>query len=379
MQSLDLANLDVLLDGHIDLRRRAGSVQPLRFPVTEIGYYDPFTRWVASAPAGVRLRLRTDSRSLRLGATQRLAAAGPEGENRPASYELYVDDQLFARRAAVGGAIMALDGSLSGDERAELVFEDLPAGEKSITLWLPQSATVSITALELDDGASWSPWPDTRRRIVFHGSSITHCMEAEGGSGSWPAVACALADARLLNLGWAGSCLLSGLAARIIRDQIADAIVLKLGINVWADGMLKERTFLDSVHSMLSIIREKHVSTPIVVISPIFSPGREDAGDNGGLSLERMRVLLAEAVAARIRSGDAAIHYISGLDLFGDADAPDLPDNLHPNAAGYRRMGERFYRIALNGEGALLSTWPAVIGSGERLKPPSGTAPSSLH
>ena len=355
MQSLDLGSLDALLDGHVDLRRRPGSVQPLRFPVAEIGFYDPFTRWVASAPAGVRLRLHTDSRGLRLAATQRLAAAGPEAAERPAAYELYVDGELFERRAARGGAAMALDGSLSGDERAEVAFEGLPAGEKSIALWLPQAATVSITGLELDDGATWSAWPDTRPRIVFHGSSISHCMEAEGGSGSWPAVACALADARLLNLGWAGSCLLSGLAARIIRDQGADAIVLKLGINVWADGMLKERTFLDSVHSMLSIIREKHARTPIVVISPIFSPEREDAGDNGGPSLGRMRELLAEVVAARVRAGDGAIRYLSGLELFGEADAPDLPDNLHPNAAGYRRMGERFHRLALQGAEGLLS------------------------
>ena len=222
MPSIDLAQLDALLDGHVDLRKRPGAVQPLRYPAAEAGFYDPFTRWVASAPAGVRLRLKTDSRSLRLTSTQRLAAPGPEGAMRPASYELYVDGRMAARQAATGGAVMALDGSLTGDEAAELVFEDLPAGEKAISLWLPQGATVSITGLELDDGAVWAPWPDDRRRIIFHGSSISHCMEADGGSGAWPAVACALADARLLNLGWAGSCLLSGLAARIIRDQNAD-------------------------------------------------------------------------------------------------------------------------------------------------------------
>lgn len=355
MQTLDLAHLDALLDGHVDLRRRPGSVQPLRYPAAEAGFYDPFTRWVASAPAGVRLRLKTDSRRLRLAASQRLAAAGPEGAQRPAAYELYVDGALHERRAAIGGAVMSLDGALMGDERAEIVFEGLPAGEKTLELWLPQGATVAITALELDNGAAWAAWPDTRRRIAFHGSSISHCMEADGGSGSWPAVACALANARLLNLGWAGSCLLSGLAARIIRDETADAIVLKLGINVWADGMLKERTFLDGVHSMLSIIREKHARTPIAVISPIFSPGREDAGDNGGLPLMRMRDLLREAVAARVRAGDGRVRYLSGLELFGPDDVHDLPDNLHPNAAGYRRMGERFHALALTGADSLIA------------------------
>jgi lysophospholipase L1-like esterase len=131
--------------------------------------------------------------------------------------------------------------------------------------------------------------------------------------------------------------------------------VLKLGINVWSEGMLKERTFPDSAHAMLSIIREKHPSTPIAVISPIFSPGREDDGDQGGLSLKRMRELLQAVVEARVRAGDPAIRYISGLELFGEADAPDLPDNLHPNAAGYRRMGERFHRLALEGEGGILA------------------------
>jgi lysophospholipase L1-like esterase len=212
---------------------------------------------------------------------------------------------------------------------------------------------VSLTAFEIEDGATCAPWPDTRKRLLFHGSSITHCMEADTAAGAWPAVAASLAGAAHINLGWAGSCLLSGLAARIIRDQRVDAIVLKLGINVHGEGLLKERTFLDSAHSMLSIIREKHATTPIAVISPIWSPPRENEGSLGGPSLKRMRELLEAIVAARSKTGDRAIRYLSGLELFGPADRADLPDELHPNAAGYRRMGERFHKAMLTGSNSL--------------------------
>ena len=353
MPALSLSEVERLLEGHVDVRRREGSIQPLRYPAAEAPFYDPFTRWVASAPSGVRLRLKTDTRSLKLAMNQRVAAFG--GEPRPAPWDLFLDGKSFARKNATGGATLAADGGLAGDERATLAFENLPAGEKHIELWLPQSATVSLTAFQIDDSARLAPWPDTRKRLLFHGSSITHCMEAETAAGAWPAVAASLADAAHINLGWAGSCLLSGLAARIIRDQRADAIVLKLGINVHGEGLLKERTFLDSAHAMLSIIREKHATTPIVVVSPIWSPPREGEGSMGGPSLVRMRELLEAVVAARIKTGDRAIRYLSGLELFGPADRADLPDELHPNAAGYRRMGERFHKAMLGPQGFLLA------------------------
>jgi lysophospholipase L1-like esterase len=340
MKRLDIDTVAGLLDGHIDLRRRHGAIQPLRYLFADNLFLDPFTRWVASCAAGVRLRLETDARTLRLSTTQRSL------EDRAVNYELCVDGELFERKPAIGGARI-VGAELMGDEQAVLQFGDPPTGVKRIELWLPQTATVSITGFEIDDGAHVAPWPDQRRTVLFHGSSITHCMEADGGSGAWPAVATALGNLRAVNMGWAGSCLLSGLAARAIRDQAADGIVLKLGINVHGDGALKERTFLDSAHAMISIIRERHAQTPLMIVSPIFSPPREDVGDRGGLSLKRMRELLEAVVRARRSAGDARISQLSGLALFGEADASDLPDELHPNAAGYRRMGERFHAQVL--------------------------------
>ena len=40
--------------------------------------------------------------------------------------------------------------------------------------------------------------------------------------------------------------------------------------------------------------------------------------------------------------GDANIHYIDGLDVFGPEFAHLLPDELHPNAEGYRLIGKRY-------------------------------------
>ncbi len=70
--------------------------------------------------------------------------------------------------------------------------------------------------------------------------------------------------------------------------------------------------------------------------------------------LKRMRELLTEAVTARQGSGDDRIRYLSGLELFGPADRDDLPDALHPNPDGYRRMGERFNTLMLGKDGFLL-------------------------
>jgi lysophospholipase L1-like esterase len=354
LRSIPLDDLAHLFDGQVDLRRRPGSLQPIRVPVEELSFYDPFTRWVATCAAGIRLRFSTTIRSLRLTATQRLLAQ-PTSNERRGAYDLYADGALHARDWGTGGAVMALEtGALIGDEAFAVAFDDLPAGDKVVELWLPQTATVSVTGFEIDDGASIAPAEDTRPRLVFHGSSITHCMEAEGASSGWPAVAARLGEVSHQNLGWAGSCLLSGLAARIVRDAPADAIVLKLGINVWSDGMLKARTFLDSAHAMVSIIRERHPTTPLLVISPIFSPGREDQGQNGGMPLQQMRQTLEGMVAVRVAAGDRNIRYLSGLELFGEADARLLPDDLHPNTEGYRLMGERFHALMLSGPDPLL-------------------------
>ena len=56
--------------------------------------------------------------------------------------------------------------------------------------------------------------------------------------------------------------------------------------------------------------------------------------------------MLAEIVGRRRDAGDQNLHYLDGLELFGEGDVGDLPDGLHPNAEGLRRMGDRFAKLA---------------------------------
>ncbi|MDO9248663.1 MAG: hypothetical protein Q7U11_19555, partial [Phenylobacterium sp.] len=74
MQAFPLSMIETLLDGQIDIRRRPGSIQPMRLPVAELPFYDGFTQWVASCATGCRLRFRTDSTTVKLTATQHLLA-----------------------------------------------------------------------------------------------------------------------------------------------------------------------------------------------------------------------------------------------------------------------------------------------------------------
>lgn len=62
-------------------------------------------------------------------------------------------------------------------------------------------------------------------------------------------------------------------------------------------------------------------------------------------------VIVSAVIAQRRDDGDSNLHYLDGLELFGE-DAADLPDDLHPSGDGYVRMGERFYEKVFTGTGA---------------------------
>jgi hypothetical protein len=135
---------------------------------------------------------------------------------------------------------------------------------------------------------------------------------------------------------------------------------------------LKDRTFAPALHGFLDTLRDAHPLTPLLVVSPIICPMAEDhpgptiPDGKGGfrivpggppelratsLTLRRIRTIVSETVAGRRERGDANLHSLDGLELFGESDAPTLPDGLHPDGDGYLRIGERFAAHAFAPDG----------------------------
>jgi hypothetical protein len=369
LETVDVLGGSVRVAGIVELEPTPGGTVLHRMPGwARAQHNDLALSLVETMPSGGRVEMVTDASCLEIDVHLTLLQLGPE-PGPPATFELLIDGQLHRAQETRSGALILIDRQTGAIDFAPggpttLRFDDLPAGEKHVELWLPHACAVHLIELRAD-GTVAPPSPTGARTWVHYGSSISHCLEAAKPTGVWPAVAARLAGVDLLSFAFAGQCQLDQFAARMIAAQPADLISLKVGINIVNLDSMRERAFFPAVHGFLDTIRERHPDTPLVLVTPIVCPVAEDHPgpttsatgrcavvdrpanlELGALTLRRIRALEAEIVTARQTAGDTNLHLLSGLDLFGPDDVDDLPDGLHPNAAGYQRMGERFHKIA---------------------------------
>ena len=368
MRSVDVIEGGVRAAGIVELEPTDRGIALHRMPRWARTRHNDLTLpLIESMPSGGRLEMTTDATRLELDVKLTLLKIGTD-PLRPAAFDLVLDGRVVAAATTETGTVIAIDArtgdiDVQSGPSTTVTFDGIPAGRKHLELWLPHNAAVRLLDLRVD--GSIEPPPPTTRRWVHYGSSISHCSEADRPTGTWPAVAARLAGVDLQSFGFGGQCQLDPFAGRMIAEQPAYVISLKLGINIVNADSMRERTFVPALHGLLDTIRESHPEVPVVLITPIVCPVAEDhpgptitdaagqcaviprpAGLSvGALTLRRIRELEAEIVEARRQGGDLHLHLLRGPDLFGEDDVPDLPDGLHPNAAGYQRMGERFHQL----------------------------------
>ncbi len=311
-------------EGVLSLQREKGWVLPWRLPYEErVLFYPDMLLERAMMAAGVRISFHSDTTLVKGELAETFV-----GEAR---LDLCCDGALIA--------------SMDMEGRDSFTFTDLPGGDKLIELWLPQVGIFRLRALELDDGATVVPFTDSRPRWITYGSSITQCAGAASPTQTWPAIVARRLGLNLTCLGFGGQCHLDTMVALAMRDRPADVISMAVGINIYGGASLGPRSFRPAIIGFVRILREKHPDIPIVVRSPIFSPPREETPNAVGFTLRQMRQEVEAAVTTLQEFGDCNVHYVDGLQVLGPDAAHLLPDDLHPNAEGYRLMGHNFTRI----------------------------------
>ncbi|MFB4278233.1 GDSL-type esterase/lipase family protein [Nonomuraea sp. MTCD27] len=369
-----------ILRGALELERTGRGTLPHRLPAwARRQFPDDYLARVESQPSGVRLAFRTRATAVELDVLP-TKNAYPGFPPRPDGvYDLVVDGRLAGRAGVPGGNLAVIDlagqsSTVRPGQPGTVGFSGLAAGVKDVEIWLPQ---VEVTELiELRTDAPVEAVPDRGRRVwLHHGSSISHGSSAAGPTETWPALAAARGGVELINLGFSGNALLDPFTARTIRDTPADLISLKIGINLANADLMRSRGFTPAVHGFLDTIRDGHPGTPLLVISPILCPVQEDtpgplAPDPddpglrfralgspsevaaGRLTLNVIRDELARITAQR-SIDDPALHYLDGRSLYGEADFVELPlpDRVHPDPAGHRRIGERFAELVFGDGG----------------------------
>ncbi|MGW2938626.1 GDSL-type esterase/lipase family protein [Streptomyces sp. NPDC001156] len=369
-----------ILRGFLDVEPTAHGLLPHRLPARARRQIPDDQLAMAEAqPSGVRLAFRTRATTIELDTlpTKRVYRGLPA----PADgvYDLLVDGSLAAQATVTGGNVRMIDLAAQSVELHEgpagtARFTDLPAGDKAVEIWLPHTEITELIALRTD--APVEAAPDSGRRVwLHHGSSISHGSNAAHPTAIWPALAAAQGGVELVNLGFGGSALLDPFTARAMRDTPADLISLKAGINVVNTDAMRLRAFTPAVHGFLDSIREGHPTTPLLVVSPVLCPIQEDTpgplapdfdggtlrfratGDPaeraaGRLTLNVIRHELARIVEER-SADDPNLHHLDGRDLYGEADYAEfpLPDEVHPDPAGHRRIAENFARLAFGDGG----------------------------
>jgi GDSL-like Lipase/Acylhydrolase family len=345
---------------------------------------DPMLALPSAVTSGVRIEVETNAPTIELDVDlTRPLIKGTR--SRPAAFDLIVDGKDYGTVLCHEQFLVIIDLQAqsaavepAGPTTVRFDLREAGPGTHIVELWLPADVAVTFLDARVPDGTVVRPANTHLPLWVHHGSSISQSSEAERPTMTWPAAVARAAKYSLLNLGIAGQCHLDQFMAREIRDIPASVISIEVGINIVNGDSMRERAFTSAFHGFLDTVRDGHPGTPILVMTPIICPPAEThpgptplgpdlrvrtierpaALARGALSLSRIRELTRLHVEQRRKEGDLNLHLVDGLTLLGADDVSLLPDLLHPDAAGYARLAERFFRASF-GFGGVLHGEPA--------------------
>ena len=275
--------------------------------------------------AGGRVRFVTDSPCLAIKMTRSPRVSGlnfsPIGRG---GMDVYI------KRGEVGEQVLYATFSPSQDLDAIDKFINLPAGNKQITLNLPNYSGVTDLYIGLDSNASLERHPDysIEKPVLYYGSSITQGGCASRPGMSYENIISRRLDINYLNFGFAGSAK--------AEDEIVNYMA-GLDFSVFVcdyDHNAPTVEHLNDTHEKMYLkIREKHPDVPVIFVT------RPNFWLRSNECLQRRDIIYNTYINAQNR-GENVI-FIDGYSLFAGRNREDCTvDGTHPNDLGMFRMAE---------------------------------------
>jgi lysophospholipase L1-like esterase len=289
----------------------------------------PGDTWmVASLPVGVRLEVVGD-------------AAAIEIDYRTTT------DQLGYRGDGAGTGFSAWNGTQR--------LGDVPAVLGEGTATLPLAADGGVTTVYLPEGMQpWilevrgvggglAPAPD-RPRWVVYGDSVAEGWIASEPALAWPAIAGREHGLDHVNLGYAGAARGELATAEQVGKLRADVLTVAHGTNCWTRTPHSVDQVRADTDAFLTVLRQEHPSTPIVVVSPVVRPDAEATPNRLGATLADLRAAIEGIVEVRMAAGDDHLTLVPGLAVL----PPErLGDGIHPDDDGHHAIAHAVGRAVI--------------------------------
>ncbi|HEX4015124.1 MAG TPA: GDSL-type esterase/lipase family protein [Frankiaceae bacterium] len=281
----------------------------------------PGDTWgTAQIPVGVRLELLGDASGIEIDYTCGTEDLGYRGEGAGTHFSAWRGDTELASVAA---------SPSGGTARLELTG----SANEPFTVYIPEGLKPTLKDVRATGGTLHAA--PAGPRWLAYGDSLTEGWIASGPAHCWPSLVARRHGLDLVNLGYAGSCRGELASAEQIAKLPADVIALGYGTNCWSRVPYSTALLAANLRAFLSIVREGHPETPIVVWSPVIRPDAEQTPNRLGATLADLRAEVESFAADPGVPGP--LELVRGLPLLrGD----QLPDGVHPGDEGHVIMAE---------------------------------------
>lgn len=293
----------------------------------------------SKAPAGGRIRFRSNTTRLRFEVTTSTADCGRPAMSLVGSHALnvHVDRQNWAY------ALAPTTQETTPVSRS--AFEEVVSGasERDFDIYLPIARDLKITRIGLSKGSTLAKPSDFPKSKTFmlYGSSIAQGMGACRAGMTYEAVLARVLNWDFVNFGFGGAGKGEPSVLKyLVQTPKPHCLLLDVGLSFYQKGSDHATRY----KAMLDQFRTAYPDsdTYIVCTQPILGPARHTGRDG----VTRQMAVSAAAKAGvdhRVREGDKKTFLVDGnTDLLDASKEPEsFHDLLHPNDLGYWRIANR--------------------------------------